>query len=313
MPFFEDFRQKHQNPITNCENRSVAKTAGKPQAGEKKSTTRRVDGDHLIYRLFMEVIEMPGQISEPVIDLMLERMSIWFKPEVYQQMPVLLPWVVRDPKCRKPVDQWASPDSKGFLRDDNSLVKGIPRSLKILGPKGSPLNGTKLGNSFVACHIWQKIDDESLATRDPLLNSFVPNLVWLPTQIAKLSDHDGGTVQNALKRMSIRLYRDLDLEPSISLVASEVWAKLPDPTGKCGVNLDQIHYFDNPPKFLSTREAILNTIADFVSAVASGKDLPPKGRISTRYFEGLPKIDKGVVASLASQLSKHSNAATKGT
>ncbi len=280
--------------------------AAKPSVKTKAPVHKKVDGDHLIYRLLMDVLKLPSAISEPVIDLMLEKMSVWFAPAVYQRMPVLLPWVVRDSKCRKPIDQWASPDAKGFLRDDNSLVKGIPRSLLIRGPKASPLNGLKLGNSFVACHIWQTVTGNTLATRDPQLNSFVPNLVWLPTQVAKLSDHDGGAVQNGLKRMSVRIYGSLPVQTHVAPIAAAAWAKLPAPSGTCGVNLANVHFFDNPPKFLETREAILGKISEFVGAVAAGKQLPVKGRIPTRYFEGLSAVNNDALAALASELSKHS-------
>jgi hypothetical protein len=284
----------------------------KPGVKSKVPVNKKVDGDHLIYRLLMEILKLPAAISDPVIDLMLEKMSVWFAPEVYQQMPVLLPWVVRDSKCRKPVDQWASPDAKGFLRDDNSLVKGIPRSLLIRGPKGSPLNGLKMGNSFVACHIWQTVAGNALATRDPQLNSFVPNLVWLPTQVAKLSDHDGGAVQNGLKRMSVRIYGSLSVQAHVAPAAAAAWAKLTAPSGMCGVNLSNVHFFDNPPKFLETREAILNKTSEFVGAVAAGKQLPSKGRIPTRYFEGLPAVNNAAVTVLASELSKYSSKSSTG-
>lgn len=57
-------------------------------------------------------------------------MGIWLPLTVYEQLPVLLPWVVHDRSARgKPSqgipDAWSSPDERGYLRDDNSLVKAL--------------------------------------------------------------------------------------------------------------------------------------------------------------------------------------------
>src|SRR5688572_17571169 len=98
-------------------------------------------------------------------------MAVWFPVEVYAALPVLLPWVVRDPSCRgsrkngvvvRP-DQWSAPNELGYLRDDNSLVKGLPRALTIRGPKDAHLDGRRLGTEFVASHIWRQTSAEGLA------------------------------------------------------------------------------------------------------------------------------------------------------
>jgi hypothetical protein len=137
-----------------------------------------VHGDDLLYRFFRDLFKTEPELLGVVPQLLVESMAIWLPPEVYQHSPVLMPWVVRDPQCRgsktKNIpDQWASPNEGGYLRDDNSLVKSLTRSLSVRGPRGSHLNGSRMGSEFVASHIWRKVDADSLASRIPLLNTLV--------------------------------------------------------------------------------------------------------------------------------------------
>src|ERR1019366_8734253 len=125
---------------------------------------------------------------------------------------------------------WSSPDAHGFLRDDNSLVKAIPRAMDITGPKGSHVHDARMGSEFVASHIWRVVDHADLASRHPLLNSFVPNLVWLPGQVAKLSDRQGGIVQKTLEALSYKVYRQAPVHPNLAEIVEEAWEMIPQPT-----------------------------------------------------------------------------------
>lgn len=114
--------------------------------------------------------------DDSVIKKMLIDLSVWIPTKLYKSIPVLLPYVVRDPKCRpsygkKDVvykEEWGEANSDGFLRDDNSLIKSIIKSFEINGSKFADYNGCRLGSGFVACHIWRDISGdqkEKLATR----------------------------------------------------------------------------------------------------------------------------------------------------
>lgn len=170
-----------------------------------------VHGDDLIYRFLRDLFTDDEGEYGAVPRALLAATGIWFPTSVYQTNPVLAPFAVRDASCRggkgKP-DIWGSPDSAGYLRDDNSLIKGIPRSLAIRAPSQKHLNGRRMATEFVAAHVWRQCaDGGTLASRRPLLNSFVPNVVWLPSQIAKLTDIEGSLVQRTLQEMSWALYR----------------------------------------------------------------------------------------------------------
>src|SRR6478609_8448639 len=94
---------------------------------------RTVRGDDLFYRFFREALEGDPELYAAVPQLLVSTTGIWLPLDVYQSWPVMLPWVVRDSSCRgnrrtgQP-DQWASPHpDTGLLRDDNSMIKALPR------------------------------------------------------------------------------------------------------------------------------------------------------------------------------------------
>jgi hypothetical protein len=225
---------------------------------------------------------------------------VWFPVSLYQTFPILIPWVVRDPDCRgrrnadgiviRP-DEWSAPNEFGFVRDDNSLVKGLPRSLTIRGPRDAHMDGSRLGNEFVASHIWRSVNGPHLASRNPLLNTFVPNLVWLPGQIAKLSDRENGPVQNALKAWSWSIYRYEVVEPSLQSLVEEAWALLPSSSAVAPTHaaMAELNWFETNARFLALRRQRLNEVIRSLEQIARGEVLDAKV-VATRYTEGLPHV-----------------------
>src|ERR1700732_3718068 len=125
-----------------------------PSPRRSSPPQRTVHGDDLLYRFFQEGLSKYPDLLQIVPKLLATTMGIWLPLEVYARLPILVPWVVRDPDCRGnqrtgALDQWASPDPRGYLRDDNSLIKGIPKSLAVQGPKDSHIRGARMGNEFV--------------------------------------------------------------------------------------------------------------------------------------------------------------------
>lgn len=254
-----------------------------------------VHGDDLLYRFFLDLLKSEPELFAVVPQLLVESMAIWLPVDVYRQWPVLMPWVVRDPHCRgnkkKHIpDQWASPNKDGYLRDDNSLVKSLTRSLAVRGPKGSHLSGSRMGSEFVASHIWRKVDADCLASRIPLLNTFVPNLVWLPSQIAKLSDREGGMVQQTLQAVSRGIYSSAQVDSSLHPMVAGAWSLLPEPAVTLEVDLRKLNWFVTTDRFFATRKARLSSVIEALHTLAAGELLARKV-IATRYTEGLPLVD----------------------
>lgn len=266
-----------------------------------------VHGDDMLYRFFKELTENDPHEGEALAFSLVEATAIWWPLDLYRDWPILLPWVVRDPSCRgNPKrgvpDQWASPDGGGFLRDDNSLVKSLPRSLSIRGPADGHLHGAKMGREFVASHVWRVVDHEALASRLPSLNSFIPNLVWLPTQVSKLSDREGSPVQRALQSMAWSIYRRASVAPELRETVEESWRLLPSSV-EVSVDVTRLHWFDVTDKFIQTRRAKLKVVVEALRTLRDGGELEKKV-IATRYTEGLPNVSAEARAELLERLEK---------
>lgn len=277
-----------------------------------RQAPRLVDGDNFLFRLFQEILELDTEIADQVVDLVVESAAIWFPPNVYKAMPVMLPWVVRDAKCRPHTkggiqypDQWAAPDQHGFLRDDNSLIKGIPKSLVIHSGTNVHLNGFRLGKSWVAAHVWREVNLEKLASRDPRLNSFVPNLVWLPQQIAKLSDQEGSLLQTALKRASWSMYRNLEVNGAVREEVEKIWSLLPPAEATSRPFTGKWNLFDGHEKFLKSRSVSLRTTTRLLSRILEGGTLPEKGRTPPRYYQGIQKLPRNKLEALLAFLGPY--------
>lgn len=273
-----------------------------------------IDGNELLYRFFQSLIEIDEEIAIVVIKNLISTTSVWLPAETFYRMPVLVPWVVRDNSCRKKTskevnvpERWGAPDSEGFLRDDNSLINKIPKSLKVQGPKQSPLNGKHLDTGWTASHIWREIGTDIAANRDPRLNSFIPNLVWLPKQIAKLSDIDGGLVQTALKATSWNLYKSTVFTGNLKSSIDSVWSMLPLPSDEQIEEFKSIdvNFFEPSEKFYSARRDIFHNYITFIRDCTL--QVPSKARnITRRYFEELPTLPPSVLCQVVDHVHSHS-------
>lgn len=255
---------------------------------------RRVNGDDLLYRFFADLFDEDSALASELPPRMLATMGIWFPRNVYYDWPVLLPWVVRDPHCRgnrkKGIpDSWGSPNPEGFLTDDNSLIKALPKSLSVVTPTPSPLSGRRMGGEFVASHVWRKVRHQELASRLPLLNSFVPNLVWLPSQVSKLTDREGSVVQETLQTMAWQIYRHAPVAPHLKDVVEEAWNLIPPP--ERSVALPPLNHFETTRRFFSTRENRFRTVLRALHRLERGQDLDEKV-VTSRYTEGLPGVPR---------------------
>ena len=86
-----------------------------------------VDGNHILYHyLEKDLKETDIWLFQMLSARLFTALGIWFSTRVYARCPMLLPFALRDPKCRPrkqgDPDEWGAPDAKGHFRDDNSLV-----------------------------------------------------------------------------------------------------------------------------------------------------------------------------------------------
>jgi hypothetical protein len=256
-----------------------------------------VHGDDLLYRFFQDGLRNEPALFEAVPQMLIASMGIWLPLEIYEPWPVMLPWVVRDTTCRgnprKGIpDQWSAPHlDTGYLRDDNSLIKALPRSLTVQGPPASHIHGARMGSEFVASHVWRIVGHADFASRVPLLNSFVPNLIWLPAQVAKLTDREGDTVQQTLQAMSYFIYRGAPVARHLEAIRDEAWAMIPEPQVTIRPFApEDLNWFQASSAFFRIRTRRLMSVIAALDAIEQGE--PVADRVVThRYAQGLPNVD----------------------
>lgn len=227
------------------------------------------------------------------------KLGIWFPPSAYAVFPIALPHVIRDPECRANKklgrgEAWGSPNKDGYVRDDNSMVKSLVRSFPIHS-EFPPYSGKKLGTGFVAAHVWPH------STRLAITNSFWPNLVWLPREVAILTDQMtfGRQVVQAL---SLKIYRDVPVHSQISSFSEQAWIALPKPPKLSGYELprvERINFFEPRLSSLKYRLKGIQVTSSALDHVANGKPLTTEhsGRhVRKRYRAGL---EEGIVGRVA--------------
>ena len=226
---------------------------------------------------------------------MLIDLSIWLPQDFYKTIPIILPYVIRDSSCRKNTnnrnEEWGSANSYGFLRDDNSLIKGIVNSFIINSPNIKEYNKAKKGNGFVASHVWREINVEDrtiLASTYHRTNSFVPNIVWLPKQISKLTDREGSYAQQVLQTLSHKIYSMIKTDEGID----DIWNILPNPDLPLTFDTESLNYFNVHEIWLEKRKkGLLNEIETIKSVLGTGKVEKGLKVKSSRYLPTLADTD----------------------
>lgn len=230
--------------------------------------------------------------DEDLVKLAL-RYAIWLPRSVYQRTPWLAPFALRrvrrrtDPNAPGPIrDLWGFPDSLGRFTDDNSLIKGTIRGRTVLSSDG-PYAKHRLGTGFVCCHVWP------MTTSDPLLFSFVPNLVWLPSSLAAFSDaHLSSQSPHRLHHVlrEVSASRFLAYEPNVgSSRARRAWRLLDPRPGDFRPGLE----LAEPDQIASASLTRTRRMIAFLAPLVDGA-LPPR-RFSRRYHAGLgARIDTSV-------------------
>lgn len=271
-----------------------------------------VDGNHIIYHYLQKQLRQSDiWLFQMLVARMVADLAIWFSPSLYLRMPILLPHVIRDSSCRPrkkgDEDHWGCPDQYGYCRDDNSLIKSLPRSLNVTSPTNALYQGDRLGVGFVASHIWRSSEIGLDNQRAGWTNSFVPNLVWLPSQLAKLTDRSGSFTQAYLQAISYRIYRNLPLGKDLEPFANHAWEQLPKPDGIPDQGLpraDELSFFDETDAFVKRRIDTISRVRDkLLSLRQTGTDdvrLRPR-----KYAAGLAAVSWTEVEDLYSRISAY--------
>lgn len=243
-------------------------------------------------------------------ETLLTRLSVWWSAWGYEQVPVMVPWAIRDRSARydQGPESWGAPRADGYFRDDNSIIKKLALPLTVIAPVGHPFAGQKPWRGFTACHIWRTLPGGTVAGEDPFLYSFMPNLVWLPTAIAPLSDRQESHVQRVLQRTSLLLYRGAGL-PSLRKYTDHAKNLLVPPPDGLALDLTRLAMFSADASFKARRVAYLDKFIAGADSVVRTGVLPGK-LISSRYTAGLPLLERSAVALFRDTLSEYRDALT---
>lgn len=249
-----------------------------------------------------------GPYWQLTLDL-LQTLSIWWQPSAASTLPVMTPWAIRDRRARydQGPEMWSAPRDDGYLRDDNSVIKKLPLPLYVIHPGAGPYDDRRPWRGFTACHIWRETIDSGLGGTDPWIYSFMPNLVWLPTPLAALTDYDL-RVQCVVQRTSTRLYRSVESSPvqhRIDYAWSRLVVDLEDSEDdELALEASQLAMFDVTPAFVQRR---LKSIDEFAKGADDVLRLgAPVGKLfSSRYTAGIPTVAPGHLESFRDALASY--------
>ena len=233
-------------------------------------------------------IESLDQLNESEVVELALRYAVWIPTKTYEKAPWLAPYAVRKGRIRiddrAPGDKrdlWGFPDENGCFTDDNSLIKGVFQRRGVR-PSNSAYGTGRFKRGLVCCHVWAG------TTTNPLLFSFIPNLVWLPSSLAPFSDGHLASaphkVHKTLQQVSCSRYFQHKTEIAQDRVA-EAWTCLQS------AEMQTIKYaqfeFEIDNQLIDLVDKRLKRITDFLSAVIEEKERPQ--RFSRRYHAGVGK------------------------
>lgn len=248
---------------------------------------RRIDGNNALYHYLQKVIiPRDDEFSRELVRRLILDLSIWFPPDVYRAVPVLLPFCVRDSSVK--AKEWGSASPQGYMRDNNSALKILVVNYAIQSPRSGVYPRASRGHGFVASHAWRRIrmDGRSqYATTHPRTYSFIPNLAWLPAQVAKLTDHEGSYAQQVLQAISHALYAPAAAQHPASLTA--IWDALPLPALQMDIDVGELNYFVITPRSISIRR---NNLVREIEAVEDTLFSGKAGAVSPRSARYLPSL-----------------------
>lgn len=135
---------------------------------------------------------------------------------------------------------------------------------------------------------------------NPLVHSFIGNLVWLPREVAKYTDEEGGFGQNLLKEISWAIFRTNLSDRSSTSLVERIWQYLPPPESSVLSSRTPLNvaYFDiDIDRFSDSHHGLMRAIlyalerieAEGSSVILAQIKYPPRS-LCVRYSENLPSM-----------------------
>ena len=126
--------------------------------------------------------------------------------------------------------------------------------------------------------------------RHHFFNSFVPNIVWLPRQIAKLTDREGSDAQRMLQAISYTIYSNIPMPETVL----KLWEYLPFPQeyNELDIQLKDLNFFQVEDRWLNQRIKGLKSEIERILSIEETYDPKIKKIKCGRYVPSLVKIPK---------------------
>lgn len=289
----------------------------RPKQSRGRGAAREIDGNAVLYPYLQYYLRSDDVwLFQMLTAKLILSLGVWFHPHDYARFPYLCRFAVRDVSYRGSggrEERWGSPTEDALFADDNSLIKGIPKRLSIQSPPKHPYSGGRLAKGFVAAHIWGRPDQA-------LTYSFLPNVVWLPAPVAKLTDRVDSFAQRYVQAVSSKLYRDQDVPDKLRPLVEEAWHELPRPAGipDEGVPAEnelraRLNFFETDDRFFQARAQSLKTVVETLRDLEEGQASRHDKTISKRYGAGLPGVEPTARRGLLRQLERYLDAVEAGT
>jgi hypothetical protein len=129
--------------------------------------------------------------------------------------------------------------------------------------------------------------------------------VWLPTQLAKLTDRAGSFAQTYLQTLSYKLYRQAQVPAVLQSVTEAAWGHLPqsDRIPELGLpRTEDVSFFHETDQFVKRRRGVIRQTRD---GLATLEDKVLGTLRPSRYAGGLGDLEIDQVAPLCRRLSAY--------
>ena len=241
--------------------------------------------------------------------------GVWMPLEVYKQWPVLYPWVVRDNQLANSDKGIAHPTS-GLQRNDNGPIGRLKNGLPVRWATAAPtlhVKPLKRGHQqWWQAHVWEGM------TTNALTNSFVPNLVWLPEAIGRLTDPDvqgakSTLFQEEIKAIAWSLYRHAPVIDPLQDTVEGIWQTIPEPRTTT-LEADEaalVNWFKPTQSFLAQRAKQHDQVWKAVNALLTDRNLHGIDLTPKTYRTTLPQMNTRAWESLRSHLEPFAAAAER--
>ena len=227
---------------------------------------KRLDGNDTLYHILKkDLLRGDDTFSKELVTRLIVGLSIWLPVKVYQRIPIMLPYVVRAKGVT--AKKWGECNKDGFFKDGNALLR---RFINPLSFRYNSVFGVKklfLGQHFVACHVWQQLKGnyKQNSAYYHQIFSFVPNLVLLPQQVAKLTDSEGYYAQALLKSLAYKIYYNRRVK-NRDWGRKNCWQWLNDPKIAEEIDISKLNYFDVTDEWIDQR---VNDLLEDIAAIRS--------------------------------------------